>query len=66
MGVFVKVELNPEKCSEPEKLAEICPVDIFAVKDGKVVVVEENEDECTFCNLCVQYCPEGVKYTKLY
>ena len=35
--------------------------------DGSARVVEENEDECVLCDLCVQAAPEGkVRVIKLY
>jgi len=50
------------------KLVEVCPVNIFALDaDGKVVIVEENEDECVLCDLCVQAAPPGkVRVIKFY
>ena len=57
MSMFIKLEVNPEVASNPDlvsKLVEICPVD-------------ENEDECTLCDLCIEAAPEGaVKVIKLY
>ena len=42
------------------KLAEVCPVDIFAqADDGTLEIVEENLDECVLCYLCVEAAPEG-------
>ncbi|MCH8008367.1 MAG: ferredoxin [Chloroflexi bacterium] len=51
-----------------KKLVEVCPVNIFEQDGaGKCVVVEENEDECVLCDLCVQAAPEGkVRVIKLY
>ncbi|MCH8066875.1 MAG: ferredoxin [Chloroflexi bacterium] len=51
-----------------KKLVEVCPVNIFEQDaDGTCVVVEENEDECVLCDLCVQAAPEGqVRVIKLY
>jgi NAD-dependent dihydropyrimidine dehydrogenase PreA subunit len=69
-GLFIDVEVADEIRDDPEiaqKLADACPVDIFANKDGKVEVVEENLDECILCELCVQAAPPGtVKVKKLY
>ena len=47
---------------------EVCPVDIFAFKDGKMVVVEESQDECTLCDLCLQACQpyEAIRIVRLY
>ncbi|MBA2523890.1 MAG: ferredoxin [Solirubrobacterales bacterium] len=49
------------------KLAEVCPVDIFADVDGRATIVRENLDECVLCFLCVEATPEGgVQIIKLY
>ena len=71
MSMFIRVEVDPETATDAElakKLAEVCPVNIFDLdSDGKVVVVQENEDECVLCDLCVQAAPAGqVKVLKLY
>jgi NAD-dependent dihydropyrimidine dehydrogenase PreA subunit len=69
-AVFINVEVSPEAASDPEvaaKLAEVCPVDIFADRDGNVELVEENLDECVLCELCINAAPAGsVKILKLY
>jgi NAD-dependent dihydropyrimidine dehydrogenase PreA subunit len=43
-------------------------VKIFAPgrEENTVTTVEENLDECTLCDLCMQACPDGVKVVKLY
>jgi NAD-dependent dihydropyrimidine dehydrogenase PreA subunit len=59
MGTFIRVEIDERKCLGPAKSGEclrICPVNVFEAKDGKIVVKEENEDECTLCNLCLSKC----------
>ena len=69
-GLFIDVELTDQARSDPElakKLEEVCPVDIYAAKDGRTEVVEENLDECVLCELCVQAAPPGaVRVIKLY
>ena len=69
-GLFIDVEVSDEVRDDAEvaqKLTDACPVDIFANKDGKVEVVEENLDECILCELCVQAAPPGtVRVRKLY
>ena len=69
-ALFINVEVSPEAASDPEiaaKLAEVCPVDIFADGDGRVQIVEENLDECVLCELCINAAPPGtVKVIKLY
>ena len=71
MSMFVHVEIDPAAAADKElakKLAEVCPVNIFGVApDGKAAIVEENEDECVLCDLCVQAAPAGqVRVIKLY
>lgn len=69
-GMFIDVEVGAAARGDGElarRLAEICPVDIFAAADGGVEVVEENLDECVLCELCVQAAPPGqVRVVKLY
>jgi NAD-dependent dihydropyrimidine dehydrogenase PreA subunit len=51
------------------KLEEVCPVDIYDVResDGGVAIVRENLDECVLCSLCVEAAPPGgVVVKKLY
>jgi NAD-dependent dihydropyrimidine dehydrogenase PreA subunit len=69
-GLFIDVEVEPSVAEDAElaaKLAEVCPVDIFAAKEGKLEVVEKNLDECVLCELCVEAAPPGgVRVLKLY
>ena len=69
-ATFIGIEVSDEVVGDAElaqKLADACPVDIFASKDGKVDIVEENLDECILCELCVQAAPPGtVRVKKLY
>jgi NAD-dependent dihydropyrimidine dehydrogenase PreA subunit len=69
--LFIDVEVAPEAASDPAvaaKLAEVCPVDIYAVADdGSLRIVEENLDECVLCRLCIEAAPQGtVSVRKLY
>lgn len=60
MGLFVTIKLNAGKCPDGCAVcAEVCPVSIFQVEDGALKVVAENEDECTFCELCLERCPSA-------
>jgi len=69
-GVFIEVEIDETVASDADlaaKLEEVCPVDIFAVVDGKATVVAENTDECVLCGLCIEAAPGGgVTVRKLY
>jgi len=69
--LFIDVEVAPRAAEDPAiaaKLAEVCPVDIYAQgEDGKLRVVEENLDECVLCRLCIDAAPPGtVTIRKLY
>jgi NAD-dependent dihydropyrimidine dehydrogenase PreA subunit len=71
MAMFIRVDVDPRVASDPahaKKLTEVCPVNIFRqATDGTLDIVEENLDECTLCDLCVQAAPPGtVKVVKLY
>jgi NAD-dependent dihydropyrimidine dehydrogenase PreA subunit len=69
-AVFIAVQVDAAVASDKElaaKLAEVCPVDIFAVGSAGVEIVEENLDECVLCQLCMNAAPPGtVKVIKLY
>ena len=68
-AIFIAVEVDDAVASDAAvaaKLAEVCPVDIFAVADGAVEIVEQNLDECVLCRLCLDAVPEGVRVLKLY
>jgi NAD-dependent dihydropyrimidine dehydrogenase PreA subunit len=70
-ALFIDVEVDAKVTHDSDvarKLAEVCPVDIFAqAGDGSVEIVEENLDECVLCYLCVDATPEGtVRVIKLY
>ena len=71
MALFVDVEVAPEAAADPAvaaKLAEVCPVDIYAQgEDGSLRIVEQNLDECVLCRLCIDAAPAGsVTVRKLY
>ena len=69
-AVFIDVEVADDirdDAGMAQKLEDACPVDIYANRDGKVAVVEENLDECILCGLCVEAAPPGkVRVLKLY
>ncbi len=69
--LFIDVEVDGAVAGNPElaaKLAEVCPVDIFAQQDdGTLRIVEDNLDECVLCELCINAAPAGtVRVVKLY
>jgi NAD-dependent dihydropyrimidine dehydrogenase PreA subunit len=69
-AIFIGVEVDDEAAGDAAlaaKLAEVCPVDIYAVEHRRVVLVEENLDECVLCGLCLHAAPDGaVRVLRLY
>jgi NAD-dependent dihydropyrimidine dehydrogenase PreA subunit len=72
-GTFIAIEVDDSVAADPElssKLADVCPVDIFATSQNgssAVEIVEQNIDECVLCRLCLEVGPEGaVRVLKLY
>ena len=69
-GTFIGVEVDDSVAGDVElakRLAEACPVDIFAAGESGVAIVDENLDECVLCGLCLDASPPGaVGVIKLY
>ncbi len=69
-GTFIDVTVDASVAADPElarKLAEVCPVDIFAAGSDGLRIVTENLDECVLCELCINATPAGaVTVHKLY
>jgi NAD-dependent dihydropyrimidine dehydrogenase PreA subunit len=69
-GTFIGVEVDDAVAGDVDlakKLAEACPVDIYAAGDAGVGIVDENLDECVLCGLCLDASPPGtVRVIKLY
>ena len=69
-GTFIDVEVADDVRDDADlakRLEDACPVDIYAARDGRVEVVEDNLDECVLCELCLAAAPKGtVRVKKLY
>ena len=69
-GTFIDVEVVEEIRYDggvAQSLEDACPVDIYANRDGRVEVVDDNLDECVLCELCIRAAPPGkVRVLKLY
>ncbi|MGD9763213.1 MAG: hypothetical protein AB7V27_05845 [Candidatus Binatia bacterium] len=70
-ALFIAVEVEPTVAADAvlaKKLVEVCPVNIFAPGvDDALRIVEQNLDECTLCELCLNAAPPGtVRVKKLY
>jgi len=72
MAMFIRVDVDDGVVRKTpglaRKLVEVCPVNIFkpGAQENTVAVVEDNVDECTLCDLCMQASPDGVRVVKLY
>lgn len=69
MAMFIRVDVDSSvhgDASLRARLSEVCPVDIFADKGGRLETVEANLDECTLCDLCVEAAGDLVRVVKLY
>jgi len=68
--MFIDVRIDPKVAKDGEiarKLEEVCPVSIFVAGDAGVEIAEDNLDECTLCDLCLEAAPKGsVQIVKLY
>lgn len=49
------VTVDVAKCDGKGECVETCPVNVFALQNGKSVVVAG--DECVACMSCVEVCP---------
>jgi NAD-dependent dihydropyrimidine dehydrogenase PreA subunit len=72
MAMFIRVDVKDDVVRKTaglaQKLVEVCPVKIFkaGAQENTVAIVEDNLDECTLCDLCMQASPDGVQVVKLY
>jgi NAD-dependent dihydropyrimidine dehydrogenase PreA subunit len=69
-AIFIGIEVDDGAAADAAvaaKLAETCPVDVFADVGGRVEIVERNVDECILCDMCVAVAPPGtVAIHRLY
>jgi len=69
MAMFIRVDIAESVQADgalQQKLVEACPVDIFTIEGERVVTVDDNLDECTLCDLCIQAAGDKVAVVKLY
>lgn len=70
MGEFISVSINETDClgiSACGSCINKCPVNIFVKGEELPGIDDENEDECTLCNLCLDVCePDCIVINKEY
>lgn len=47
--------IDAKLCNGCEACVDVCPVTVYAMRDGKAVVVAA--EDCTDCEACVPACP---------
>ena len=52
-----KVMVNKAECTGCGECADVCPVEVYELKDNKSEVVKMSE--CIGCESCVEVCPVG-------
>jgi NAD-dependent dihydropyrimidine dehydrogenase PreA subunit len=49
-----KVTVDKEKCTGDGECADVCPVDVYQLVEGRAEPV--NEDDCLGCESCIEVC----------
>jgi NAD-dependent dihydropyrimidine dehydrogenase PreA subunit len=52
-----KVTVDLDKCDGDAACIDICPSDVFEIKDGKSY--PKNMDDCVGCESCIEECDQN-------
>ena len=70
MSEFIDIRIDMNKCDGIERCGQcvhVCPVNIFTKASDRPLILEDNLDECTLCNLCLNACgPDAIAIIKMY
>ncbi len=53
----VTIKIDYDKCKGHAECVDVCPADVYELKDGKSTAPMVND--CIECCSCVEVCPEG-------
>ncbi len=57
-----KPVINYKKCNKCGACVEVCPVQVFVLESGKVLV--KKPEDCIGCRACEANCPKGAIVVK--
>jgi ferredoxin len=70
MSEFIAVEIDRDRCAGISRCGQcikVCPVNIFENGEDKPRSIEQNQDECILCELCLTACaPNAIIIRKRY
>lgn len=51
------IEIDTDLCDNTQACEAVCPVAVFTIFEGRVVVT--SPEHCTLCFKCMENCPAG-------
>ncbi len=56
---MVKITIDYDKCDGANcaECADVCPMEVLIIDDEKIVI--RDVEECSFCEVCMDVCPNG-------
>ena len=57
VGFMTEIKVDIEKCDGCGTCVDVCPVEVFEIREGKSVAV--NPGECISCRICELECPNN-------